>query len=659
MTGKPMFRITVYAVAALVGMFLPLNEGMSATCSDSGHTDRSGKIPVVDDSGDPGLPLRCYVDSEDGHFRLYFNNCDDPSTGCVDEQIDEEYVAWMGVYLECAWQLFVSPHMSSTDLAFESPIDSPWMATLNTPENEDYVPAWIDNPLNSASASQEPRLHFPAHGRLYDVVTPNAIHEFAHLLGYGYSDYLIHRVPFVNEGLPTFFERVFRAPNSLRYSDTERCFDQDTFLDLSSSSIRTKKYCEAARFWHYLARFGGVDDPPEFYEHDEMAPSCGHYSFNLNKVMLPNRIPATPKYPTSGVMRRIPGRDIIKAFYDRAAQCFPSHKQTPFCSENLGFSASCSYPHPPLHGSQPACRPDNGYLRDLFARQLFRMSYQDAISDPDATATEIESRKNTIKDQRRTAIGVVMMPWIMDAVDYAALTTWPATAPVDPKSGDGIAHFMFRDFLEWNYKQPQRPLNMPVTNSVDSDTEGFRIHAYGAHYHQLDISNSPVWVSLRKGDDLFDWAYGAFYVADEPQGRVLYPVNNYTASSYALRSAWRNKDHDELYIPLHDRFDKAVIIVTAFDAEFDPSTVSQVGHYRLGTARWRIGTPRPPVFWRPWPRPMLYGPYPWLYRSTPFAPGLKPPPWIVGGGPWYYLKDSAIMRRQQVLEGGRDLNSME
>jgi hypothetical protein len=234
-----------------------------------------------------------------------------------------------------------------------------------------------------------------------------------------------------------------------------------------------------------------------------------------------------------------------------------------------------------------------------------------------------------------------MMPWIFDAVDYAALSTWPRNAPADSRSYDGISHFMFRRFLEWNYRQPLVSAPGFPGDSFVSDSEGYHIHAYGAHYHQFDISLDSAWVRLRKKDDLDEWAYAAFYIGDQPSGRTLLPVSRFTQAAVPSSNGWKNEDFDEIHIPYHADFDKAVVIVTAFSGEFDPTTVSETGHYQLHRQRGIFTLPDEHRFWLRPPIPWPYGPFPWVYGKAPLPPGVRPPPWYFSGYPGYYRYGSA------------------
>ncbi len=370
------------------------------------HDEGWSTLPVALSRGDGtvlelnhrGVPLHCRLDSADvqpasgppyGNFQIYFTVCDPGD--CEDEQITETDAELMAHSLECSWALFYNPEMSSFELAFTELFAVPqW---LKVPDGEHHVPVWINKRSGAAGASLKPRLEFPAHGRLADPVTANAIHELGHLLEWSYGGLVAGGpLPFINEGLPTFLALALR--------EVDRRYGRDCtpwkFLDLTDSSLRKQAYCDALPFWLFLAEHTDLGDVWRFYEHGELVPACEEYLGHL-------------PYEVSfgGRMRRIPGRDVVKEVLESLAACFPEARETPTCVYAGGYDAVCSNPWSPS-----GCLPD--------------------------------------ADLGDDARGEVLMPKAMMQIDKAFLEFRGAMYPL---VGDGIGSVAFRKFLEWNYER--------------------------------------------------------------------------------------------------------------------------------------------------------------------------------------------------------------
>jgi hypothetical protein len=519
-------------------------------CRDEGWRDRNTDTPTAlpPDKGGSGQILKCYLDTADmwtkkgpkyGNFKIFFNRC---GSSCTDEQImdyDGEYAAH---FLECAYDLYLQREMAPSSLLFNDPLKSKWMDVTNKSTSDKHIPVWISKNSGGGGASRDPHLEFPAHGRIHDPITTNAIHEFGHLVVNGYSSYLGGGyVPLVKEGIPTFFEYVLR--DDVRYPESDETDEQcggERFIDLSNDSLRAKDYCDATPFWHFISSFTLRDDP-EYYEN--ITPACRIY---LEGLEVP---------PKKNKMRRIPGRDVIRAVLEGLSKCYPEARQTPVCTNNNGYAAYCSN-------------------KSTYSNSIFKNS-NGCQPDGDLFPTNSEEQQA----ERLHAIGELMMPLTMDILD-GVFWSRNFAGGQNPRFHDGIRNVMYRQYLERNFVQPDAPNKSIYRKSSESD---FFIKSFGVHYHPVDISTGARTVTLIKRGDLPKWAYGAFYKGPCVAGTCITAVDGWDSQGYRNVSAWKNRSSDTLVIPSHPNFTKAVVIVTGFEGTYDlDAGYSQSGgHYDL------------------------------------------------------------------------------
>lgn len=505
-----------------------------------GWSDRNGETPRAQ-SGDV---LEWRLDTADvhpgtgppyGNFKIYYNSCGD--TGCTnDEEIGHNEVEQAAHFMECAWALYLNEEMAGRpDIVFDNPLFSVWLNNPDDPTTteDNHVPVWINRYGNGASGSKLPRNTYPAHSRLYDDVTNNAIHEIGHVVVKAYGEYILGGyVQLFNEGLPTFFEYTLR--DDIRYND-EDC-SADRFIDLARHSLRRittdsgVRYCKTTPFWHFIASFSNLRTS-EYYDAAELIPACTIY---LSAITDPS---------TLGQMRRIPGRDVIHTLIEKLGACYPNGaERTPVCTSNNGCAASCAHRY-----GFSGCKPAD--------------SCWGSPTDPETT-------------QGR---GELMMPIAMDIIDSSFWDNgWSGP---NPRFRDGVDHVIFRQYLEHNYEQPG------AAQSTHRDDRGFLLRSFCAHYHEIDISNGNRTIYLHRGEDLPKWAYGVFY---KEAGRMS-AVAGWDDEGYRATSGWDDEGSAVIRIPEHPRFDTAVVVVTAFEGTYNPfehhTYGESGGHYRFLTER--------------------------------------------------------------------------
>jgi hypothetical protein len=541
-------RVACFAWGMVICLGLIAAESWAGVvCRDEGWKDRNADTPAIEPDGS-GKILKCYLDTADmwtkkgpkyGNFKIFFNRC---GSSCTDEQIMDYDVEHIAHFVECAYGLYLQREMASSSLLFNDPLKSKWMDVTNKSTADKHIPIWINSNSGGGGASRDPHLSFPAHGRLHDPITTNAIHEFGHLIVNGFTWFLGGGyVPLLKEGIPTFFEYVLR--DDVRYPepgmDHEEC-GGERFIDLSNDSLRAKGYCDATPFWHFIASFTLRNDP-EYYE--AITPACKIYLEGLD-------VP-----PKANKMRRIPGRDVIRAILEGLSKCYPDARQTPICTNNNGYAAYCSdkstYSDPAFRSGNKGCQPDD----DRFL-----------LTDAQ-------------KADSLNARGELMMPLTMDILDGVLLNRH-FTGAQNPRFKDRLENAMYRQYLEWNFVQPDAPNKSIYRKSSESD---FFIKSFGAQYHPVDISTGARTVTLIKRGDLPKWAYGAFYKGPCAAGTCITAVDGWDSQGYRNVSAWKNLSSDTLVIPSHPNFDKAVIVVTAFEGTYDLNAgySESGGHYGL------------------------------------------------------------------------------
>lgn len=101
-------------------------------------------VPVADPvaDGGSGTPLRCRWSDTDptaNRFSIYFNPCAAGDTCTTDERISNNDARMMGIYLQCAWDVFHDPRMAvDAEELFPEPLDGPWAENPGHPR----VPVW-------------------------------------------------------------------------------------------------------------------------------------------------------------------------------------------------------------------------------------------------------------------------------------------------------------------------------------------------------------------------------------------------------------------------------------------------------------------------------------------------------------------------------------
>jgi hypothetical protein len=519
--------------------------GADVVCNDQGWKDRNADTPAIEPDGS-GMILKCYLDTADmwtrrgpkyGNFKIFFNRC---GSSCTGEQMTNHDVEAIAHFFECAYGLYLQREMAPSSLLFNDPLNSKWMDVTNKSTSDKHIPIWINKESGGGGASRDPHLSFPAHGRIHDPITTNAIHEFGHLIVNGYTWFLGGGyVPLIKEGIPTFFEYVLR--DDVRYpesQDTEQECGGERFINLSSDSLRVQDYCNATPFWHFIASFTLRSDP-EYYE--TTTPACKIYRDSLD-------VP-----PKENKMRRIPGRDVIRAVLEGLSKCYPDARQTPVCGNNNGYAAYCSgkstYSNPVFRSGNKGCQPDD----DRFL-----------LTDAQ-------------KEDSGNARGELMMPLAMDILDGVFWSRHFAGGQ-NPRFHDGIGNVMYRQYLEWNFEQP----DAPVRSRYSKDGKYF-IKSFGAHYHDVNIAGGSKTVTLSKDGDLPKWAYGIFYKGPCGTETCMTAVEGWDSQGYRTVSAWKNRSSDTITIPSHPNFTNAVIIVTAFEGTYDLDAgyVQSGGHYDL------------------------------------------------------------------------------
>ena len=87
------------------------------------------------------------------------------------------------------------------------------------------------------------------------------------------------------------------------------------------------------------------------------------------------------------------------------------------------------------------------------------------------------------------------------------------------------------------------------------DTTGdYVIKAFGAHYHEYNLTGGEWIIDLEKDRDLPNWAYRVFYM----DGDTPVPL-----------TSWRSADADTIII--YPDYDKAVLAVVAYEGTYDLS----------------------------------------------------------------------------------------
>jgi hypothetical protein len=586
-------RVHVWVLAVIIFVIflwaLPLSHAL---------TDENGENPRADETLDSStsdkLLLQENVFSPLTFFRVYYNTLDtDPMEGV--EANARTRAERAGGFLDCAWMVFFDPDLATPDLPFKNPMGSPHMFH---PENIARIPVWVAGRSPSSGGSAAPSVVFsPLSGaigcpqtarcdppgsancvephdawihdatRHYYGYNPVAFRELAHVLFKGYNRFFNSGpVRFLNEGLPSSLPIVpvnpFYDPLAGSYENYDQGGDDyKTHLNLSNDSLRRFKY-NGKPFWQFLAmRYSNLPNTDGLYPTDVAVPDvCRDYL---------DAIYPSPPEPSPLRLRRFPGRDVVRHIMENFERCHPrGWIETPACrdaSEQDILAVECAT----WDGDRvvdPGCIPqdDPGGWRSVWAKDGDPGTACDAVPSPDGCEA----------DHR---VGETLMPLVLDLIDRTLVEHHGMVS-------DGLPYQAFREFLVENYVNG--PANEVFQPDPAANPQRYRVKAFGAHYHQLDLRNpagevEELVVHLEKDADLPTAAYRVFY----REGTTLV--------SY---KPWRVMDTEEIVIyPDHEQ---ALLVVTAFEGTYDgtanpgdPGFVSYAdsgGHYRMWTERITI-----------------------------------------------------------------------
>ncbi|MDJ0865714.1 MAG: thrombospondin type 3 repeat-containing protein [Myxococcota bacterium] len=538
-------------------------------------TDANGQTPRAAETRDTSTPnpndritLDERVFSPSSFFRVYYN------TVATDglEGVSRSDARRAGEFLDCAWELFFDPDLAAPDAPFRNLLGSPH---LFHPENNFLVPVWVKGRSPSNGGSSTPRVNASPVGGLFGCpqfggsppcdgvgcvgvcgprsidasigntgFDPVAFHELGHVLFKSYNYYFNSGpVGFLNEGLPSSLPEIalnqhYDPPD---HADKWGGASLREALDLSNRSLRRYVY-DGAPFWYFLAmEYSDIPDTDGFYPTEVSIPeSCREYAEAIS--------PGLP-------MRRFPGRDVVRHIQEEFEACHPLGRSTPACQNpEIGYvlGVECAGDDVMLApGCVPreddAATPGLDGWPTLWARP----------GDPGAAGDEANHR-----------VGEVLMPRTLELID-AALQTHHGMAD------DGVPYRAFREFLVWNWANDPR-------HQVFADPPGgsrFRVKAFGAHYHQLDLVDGEQILHFTREADL---------------SRAVYQVSFAGAEDPVAYTAWQElTTGDELFV--YPDADEAVVVVTAieptWDVNADPLAPGYIayadsgGHYRLTTER--------------------------------------------------------------------------
>lgn len=505
------------------------------------------------------------------HFEVFYNTvADDPIEGVSDAEARRA-----GTFVECAWSFFIDPPLSSA-YAFRRLRDSNHL-DMAIDEDVQKIPVWIrasqcdactncspDCLGSTHGGSSAPRIALSPLGPIFGCTasvcgaskTANccdetywgrtatgycgvALHEFGHVLFKGYNWYFNGGVlPLLNEGLPSGIMTVplstFHSPSNPR---SVRNADLDAHLDLSNRSLRVPggNYREAPVFWYFLAsEYTNITDETP-YTRDVMSESCREYAGAIGMADSTGAL----------IMNRLPGRDVIYHLQEALRACHPLGRQTPACQDAAGanlLEARCATYGLGGEVIDPGCVPND----DPDWKTHWRRSW-----DPLGT----EEGKNEYQDR----IGEALMPVLLDSIDDV-LARDHGMIP------DGLPYQAFREFLKWNYLKD--PGHETFADGGPSDPYPFRVKAFGVHYHDFDLTAGDWVLHLEKDEDLPTMASAVFFV----DGDELVELEPWSTA------ASRN-------IYLYPGYDRAVLMVTAFEGTYDPEGRTTFddsgGHYQL------------------------------------------------------------------------------
>jgi hypothetical protein len=526
-----------------------------SSCAATDVTDANNDTP----RSRLGESLQARATTTAGHIEAFYNTSD---TDAV-EGVSEEAAEFVANCAECAWFLFVDPSMS--DYPFHNPLGSPHFETtqtVNIPlwvrascdeedcepcDEEDCDPCTADclGPVNGGGG--QPRLSFSPFGALFGCsrcsngppsgYDATALHEFGHVLFKSYNAFLNSGpVGFLNEGLPSGIVEVpLSSSYSPRYPNVTPRKSLRAHLDLADTSLRNRRY-SGSPFWYFLAmKYTNIPDSDGYYDvrSVQIPEVCRQYA---NAIQVPVGI------------RRLPGQDVILHIQEEFARCHPLGLDTPNCrviaGEDLLMVRCASHGYP---GCVPAGFPN----------------WSGQWMEPGETDETSEGPER---------VGEVLMPLVLDLIDNALEEHHSMVR-------DGLPYQAFREFLVENYLNGAGEEVFLDPDPADPSYP-YRIKSFGAHYHEFNVRAAGSVIDLEKGPDLPQWAYHVFYMdGDTPVPHI----------------PWRDLDSDQIHIP--PVYDKAVLVVTAFEGTYDliEPYPSSGGHYGLTEERMYMTMTGPPI----------------------------------------------------------------
>ena len=522
-------------------------------------------------------------DSEEGlrHSGAYTNAnpCrldDDTYYACTAEAV--------GAFFECASWLFHDPDAAAPAQPFRAPLGSPHLDHAQ----ETNIPIWIWGRTDANGGTSKPNVlvapwgsitgcHIsPSTGNmvcgsgnpanvtdlaLFTGYDTTAFHEYAHVLFKSYNVFLNSGpVAFLNEGLPAGYTEIplnhsYSPASPMKFWFSER---MDRPMRLANGSLRGTKY-NGTPFWYHLAEtYTRSPDPYAFYvEPDVDIPeSCETYHDYLNPAGTPF------------AMRRLPGRDVIWQIQERFRRCHPlGQDETPACTDGAGreiLDARCAtYETDPdtglVHMVDPGCVPAGFPGWD--ERWVGAGENPPSGCDSDTGVPPCNS-------QGSERVGEVLMPLVLEEIDQTLIDY----GVLDPHA-DGLPYKAFRAFLEENYlRQTATPRTEFFPDALPAGgMYPFRLKAFGAHYHEIDLSGNERVIYLERDTDLPGAHFAIFY----DMGSWLLPYVE-----------WRPMDDEDIIV--FPDWDRAVLVITAFERTwpgFDLAAgtpyADSGGHYRL------------------------------------------------------------------------------
>ncbi len=496
-----------------------------------------GSDPVV------GIELEESVESPGGYITGYFNLLTtDPLEGVPSVADAQSTVN----YVECAWRVYTDPALS-LGYAFHQPLGTPFLERSQT----ETLPLWVRAPCEGDasacirdhlskvnSGSERPRLNIsPVGGLFAPGVDTVAFHELGHVLFKSYNKFINSgAVSFLNEGLPAGVVKIPLDPEYTPASpQVQFGYNLKAYRNLADDSVRRLNY-GGYPFWYFLGtEYTVLADPDGFYPAASVPEVCRQYGTAI-------------KGDTA--MRKIPGRDVILHMQEAFEGCHPLGKETPVCKDSgteiidAQCATSATYPG---SGCVPAGYP--GWTERWTA------------SGENPPSTCGDAPKPPCNSQGQERVGEAITPLALQLIDDA-LVAHHGMRP------DGLSYQAFRKFLVWNYLNKTGGGDDPYLDGA----AGYRIKSFGAHYHEFDLTSGGLTIRIEKKSDLPKWAYHIFYM----DGGTAIPLGS-----------WDDLGSDT--ITIYPDYEKAVLVVTAFEGTYDPMGslaaslpyASSGGHYTL------------------------------------------------------------------------------